>query len=147
MDPDEALRILEAERVRGLRAIAAAGSLEDLEAAKVAVLGRRAPFTDVQRSLGSLGEEDRRRVGRVANEVRSVLRAALDERRLELARAEQDRLLRADAVDVTLPGRRPREGSLHPLTIVEREIVQIFTRMGYRVAEGPEVEDDWHNFE
>src|ERR671937_458197 len=52
-----------------------------------------------------------------------------------------------DAVDVTLPGRRPRPGSLHPLTIVERHIVDAFTRMGYRVREGPEVEDDWHNFE
>ncbi|HZP90171.1 MAG TPA: phenylalanine--tRNA ligase subunit alpha [Actinomycetota bacterium] len=147
MEPDEALRVLETERSRGPAAIAAAGSLEELEAVKVALLGRRAPFTEVQRSLGSFGEEDRRRIGRVANEVRSALQAALEDRRAELRRLEEDRLLRADAVDVTLPGRRPRAGSLHPLTIVEREIVQIFTRMGYRVAEGPEVEDDWHNFE
>jgi phenylalanyl-tRNA synthetase alpha chain len=147
MEPQEALRVLEAERARGLALIAVADSTEALEAAKVAVLGRKAPFTEVQRSLGAFGEEDRRRVGMVANEVRAALQAELDARRTALALAEADRLLLADAVDVTLPGRRPREGSLHPLSIVEREIVEIFTRMGYRVAEGPEVEDDWHNFE
>jgi phenylalanyl-tRNA synthetase alpha chain len=83
----------------------------------------------------------------LANEVRSTLEAALDERRAGLAGSSEERLLRADAVDVTLPGRRPRPGSLHPLTIVRNQIVDVFTRMGYRVAEGPEIEDDWHNFE
>ena len=147
MDPQDALRILDEERVRGMALIAEAGSSGSLEAAKVAVLGRKSRFTEVQRSLGSLGEKDRRRVGKVANEVRAVLEGALDERRAALAATDETRLLEADRVDVTLPGRRLRPGSLHPLTIVEHEIVEIFTRMGYRVAEGPEIEDDWHNFE
>ena len=147
MDPQDALRILEEERARGMALIAEAGSSGSLEAAKVAVLGRKSRFTEVQRSLGSLGEKDRRRVGKVANEVRAVLEGALDERRAALAATDETRLLAADRVDVTLPGRRLRPGSLHPLTIVEHEIVEIFTRMGYRVAEGPEIEDDWHNFE
>ena len=146
MDPQDALRILEEERARGMALIAEAGSSESLEAAKVAVLGRKSRFTEVQRSLGVLGE-DRRRVGKVANEVRAALQGALDERRAALAATDETRLLEADRVDVTLPGRRLRPGSLHPLTIVEHEIVEIFTRMGYRVAEGPEIEDDWHNFE
>ena len=147
MDPQDALRILEEERARGMALIAEAGSSESLEAAKVAVLGRKSRFTEVQRSLGALGEKDRRRVGKVANEVRAALQGALDERRAALAATDETRLLEADRVDVTLPGRRLRPGSLHPLTIVEHEIVEIFTRMGYRVAEGPEIEDDWHNFE
>lgn len=147
MDPNEALRVLHAERDRGLALISKANSTEELESAKVSVLGRKSSFTEVQRSLGSFGPDDRRRLGMVANEVRTSLQAALDERRTALSGLEEDRLLEEDRVDVTLPGRRPRPGSLHPLTIVERQIVGIFTRMGYRVAEGPEIEDDWHNFE
>jgi phenylalanyl-tRNA synthetase alpha chain len=101
----------------------------------------------VQRSLGRLSDADRKEVGKLANEVRSELEAALEARRAALGEDEEARLLAADAVDVSLPGRRPREGSLHPLTIVEQEVVDTFTRMGYRVAEGPEIEDEWHNFE
>ncbi len=79
--------------------------------------------------------------------MRSALEAAIGERRTTLEGSAEDDLLEDDRVDVTLPGRRPRPGSLHPLTIVRSQIVDVFTRMGYRVAEGPEIEDDWHNFE
>ncbi|MFB3737634.1 MAG: phenylalanine--tRNA ligase subunit alpha [Candidatus Velamenicoccus archaeovorus] len=147
MDPQEALDTLATERERGLGAIAAASSADELEAAKVAFLGRKSPWSQVQRSLGALGDEDRKRIGRLANEVKAELERALDDRRASVLAAEEAGLVEADRVDVTLPGRRPREGSLHPLTIVELEIVEIFTRMGYRVEEGPEIEDDWHNFE
>jgi phenylalanyl-tRNA synthetase alpha chain len=147
MDPAEALRILDAELARGLDAFRQAASLEDLDRAETAVLGRKAPFSEVQRSLGELPEGDRRSVGQRANEVREALRGSLEERRhVLLAEAERD-LLEADRIDVTLPGRRPRPGSLHPLTVVEYEIVDVFTRMGYRVVEGPEVETDWYNFD
>jgi len=147
MDPQEARRILDEERKRGLSMIAGADSSGALEAAKVGVLGRKSAFSQVQRSLGSFGREDRKRLGMAANELREDLQAALVERRRALAGADEARLLEADRIDVTLPGRRLRTGSLHPLTIVEDEIVGIFTRMGYRVQEGPEIEDDWHNFE
>jgi phenylalanyl-tRNA synthetase alpha chain len=147
MDPADARRILEQERERGLAVIAEADSIDELEAAKTSVLGRKAKWSEVQKSLGSLGAEDRKQVGMLANDVRSTLEASLDERRAALAGSSEERLLQADAVDVTLPGRRPRPGSLHPLTIVRNQIVDIFTRMGYRIAEGPEIEDDWHNFE
>jgi len=147
MDLQDARRILEEERERGLSMIARADSLEALETAKVTVLGRKSPFSQVQRSLGSFGREDRKRLGMVANEVRDALQAALDERRRVLAGVEEARLLEGDRIDVTLPGRRLRTGSLHPLSIVEEEMVGIFTRMGYRVEEGPEIEDEWHNFE
>jgi phenylalanyl-tRNA synthetase alpha chain len=147
MDPQEARRILDEERERGLSMIASADSSEALEAAKVGVLGRKSAFSQVQRSLGSFGPEDRKRLGMAANELRDDLQAALVERRHALAGADEARLLEADRIDVTLPGRRLRTGSLHTLTLVEDEIVGIFTRMGYRVQEGPEIEDDWHNFE
>jgi phenylalanyl-tRNA synthetase alpha chain len=147
MDAAEMLRTLERERERGLQLFAAAGTPDELDRAQTAVLGRKAPFSEVQRALGKLSEDERRRAGKLVNEVRAALQAALDERRSVLRAEAVERLLEADGVDITLPGRRPRPGSLHPLTIVEDEIVGIFTRMGYRVAEGPEIEDDWHNFE
>jgi phenylalanyl-tRNA synthetase alpha chain len=83
----------------------------------------------------------------LANEVRDELTMAIDDRKAALDLADESRLLEGDGVDVTLPGRRPRPGSLNPLAVVERRIVEVFTRMGYQVVEGPEIEDDWHNFE
>src|SRR5881296_3088532 len=136
MDPQEARRILDEERERGLSMIASADSSEVLDAAKVGVLGRKSRFSQVQRGLGSFDPQDRKRLGMAANELREDLEAALDERSRALSGAEQARLLEGDRIDVTLPGRRLRTGSLHPLTIVEDEMVGIFTRMGYRVEEG-----------
>lgn len=147
MDPGEALRVLEQERARGHDLIGKAGSLDELDEAKVAVLGRKAPVSEVQRSLGSLPEAARRELGKLTNEALAELREAVEARRAELQRGAHSELLAADAVDVTLPGRHPRAGSFHPLTLVEDQIVEVFTRMGYRVAEGPEIEDEWHNFE
>jgi phenylalanyl-tRNA synthetase alpha chain len=144
---DRALEVLDFELARGLGLIASAMSVEDLEQAEVAVLGRKAPFSSVQRSLGSFSEEVRRPVGQRTNVVRDALRAALAKRRDDLEGERSSALLEADRIDITLPGRRPRPGSLHPLTIVQQEIVDIFTRMGYRAVEGPEVEDEWHTFD
>jgi phenylalanyl-tRNA synthetase alpha chain len=142
-----ALEVLDFELTRGLELIAAAASLDELEQAEVAVLGRKAPFSSVQRSLGTFSEEDRRAVGQRTNEVRDALRTAITERRGELEQQRMASLLQTDRVDLSLPGRRLRSGSLHPLTIVEQEIADIFMRMGYRVAEGPEVEDEWRTFD
>jgi phenylalanyl-tRNA synthetase alpha chain len=147
MDPSEARSIADAELERGLRSIAAARSTDELEAARTAALGRKSRLSEVQKALGSFSPDERRELGKRVNEVFAELRRAYDARRMELELASSARLLQGDAVDVTLPGRRPRPGSLHPLTLVEQRMVEIFTRMGYRVAEGPEVEDEWHNFE
>jgi phenylalanyl-tRNA synthetase alpha chain len=147
MDPTEAARILDEALERGRALIAAADTPVALEEAKTAVLGRKAPLTSVQRSIGSLTGDAKKEIGRRTNEVFTQVRAAIDERRAELEASVDAERLEADRVDMTLPGRRLRTGSLHPLTIVEGEIVDIFTRMGYRVVEGPEVEDQWHNFD
>jgi phenylalanyl-tRNA synthetase alpha chain len=147
MEATELRRVFETERARGLEAFASANTLEALDAAQVDVLGRRSAFSGAQKSLGALSDGDRRTMGMLANEVRGVLQAAADERRTILAAGVEALLLRADAVDMSLPGRRPRTGSLHPLTIVERQIVDVFAGLGFRVVEGPEIEDDWHNFQ
>jgi phenylalanyl-tRNA synthetase alpha chain len=146
MEADVALHTLEQEVERGLDLIARADSLDVLERARQAVLGRKAPFSEVQRSLGSLSEDDRRKVGQRANEVRAALERAIEDRREGLAETEERARLERDRVDVTLPGRRPRIGALHPLAVTEYQIIDVFTRMGYRVVEGPEVETDWYNF-
>ncbi len=147
MDPTEALGILDEQLERGRALIAAAGTIDALEEAKVALLGRKASISSVQSSLGSFPADVRRDLGRRTNEAFAELRAALEARRVEIEEGGDLERLAADRVDVTLPGRRVRGGSLHPLTIVEAEIVDIFTRIGYRVVEGPEVEDEWHNFD
>jgi phenylalanyl-tRNA synthetase alpha chain len=147
MDVSELRRTLERERTRGLEAFSSASSLEELEAASVSILGRRSALGDVQRSLGSLDEEQRRELGKLVNETRQVLTDARDARRSALEGAAEAGLLAADALDLSLPGRRAPAGSLHPMTLVENEIVEVFLRLGFRVAEGPEIEDDWHNFE
>lgn len=147
MDPGRARSILEEQRAKGRETIDAAGSVEELDQARIALLGRRSPWSEVQRALGSLPEADRRELGRLANEVKTELEGALDARRTDLTRQAGEAGLQGDAVDVTLPGRRPTAGTRHPITIVEDRMVEVFTRMGYRVVEGPEIEDEWHNFE
>jgi phenylalanyl-tRNA synthetase alpha chain len=147
MDPGEMLRALDEERARGREAFGGATTIEELDAAQIAVLGRKAPFGQLQRNLGGLDEDDRREVGARVNAIRAELQALLDTRRAELEGVAEASLLDADRIDVTLPGRRPRPGSLHPITLVEREVIGVFTSMGFRVVEGPEIEDDWHNFQ
>jgi phenylalanyl-tRNA synthetase alpha chain len=127
--------------------VAASSSIEDLVQAETSVLGRKAPFSTVQRALGALPPDRRREVGLKTNEVREALGAAIGERRAALDVEREARLLEAERIDVTLSGRRPRPGSLHPVTITLERIVSIFTNMGYRVVEGPEVETDWYNFQ
>ncbi|HEV8420287.1 MAG TPA: phenylalanine--tRNA ligase subunit alpha [Actinomycetota bacterium] len=143
---EEFLRTLERELERGRSVLAAASNLQSLEEAEVALLGRKSSFSAVQRALGTLPEDDRRRVGQRTNEVREALRSAVAARRAELEAAREGQLLDADRIDVTLPGRRLRTGSMHPLSLTEGRIVDIFTRMGYVTVEGPEVETDWYNF-
>ena len=140
-------RTLETERDRGVARFGAAATLDDLEAAQVEVHGRKAPFSQVQKALGDLSDEERREIGLLANEARAALTTALEARRESLRYEAEGALLGSDGVDLSLPGRRGRAGSLHPLTIVEREIVGVFTSLGFRVAQGPEIEDDWHNFQ
>src|SRR6266498_2759264 len=131
----------------GRTALAGARDLDELRAAEQAHLSRRSPLGEVQRGLGALDPDARRELGRRVNQARSELQAALEARRAELEAARDAALLEAERVDVTLPGRRPPRGAVHPLTRAADEIIDIFVGLGYRVFEGPEVETDWYNFE
>jgi phenylalanyl-tRNA synthetase alpha chain len=144
---EEMVRTLDDALERGLQVFDRATSLEELEAARVQVFGRKASLSQVQRAIGSLPAEARSDIGQRVNETRARLQEAADTRYAGLERGSEEALLVADRVDLSLPGRRLRPGSLHPLSHAEDEIVDIFLRLGYRVAEGPEVEDEWHNFE
>jgi phenylalanyl-tRNA synthetase alpha chain len=128
-------------------AIEAARSAADLEQVRVRVLGRQGMLTQLLRSLGSLSAEERPLVGAAANEAKRDLEALL-EARLAAARARERQRERAlTRSDLTVPGRRPDRGVRHPLVQVRDEIVGIFAALGFSVADGPEVESDYYNFE
>jgi phenylalanyl-tRNA synthetase alpha chain len=146
LEPEAALQRLTEELDRGIRLVGGAATRRDLEDAEAAVLGRKSPLNLIQRALKSWGEDDRRTVGLRTNEVRTALQAAVAERRAGLEAEREASMLETERIDVSLPGRRPRPGSLHPLTLTAARIVEVFTRMGYRVVEGPEIETDWYNF-
>jgi phenylalanyl-tRNA synthetase alpha chain len=137
---------IEELKSEALSAVAAAGSTATLEEVRVRFLGRSSEITEIKKSIGSLPAEDRREVGRVANLASREIEAALGERTGELAAAESQARLRAEAVDVTLPGVPVPKGHLHPSERVIDDVVDFLVGMGYRVAEGPEVETDYYNF-
>jgi phenylalanyl-tRNA synthetase alpha chain len=147
MHAPEAIDRLRQARARGLAAIEAAATLEDLRSAEVVALGRKSPVAEVQRSLAAIDPADRPEVGRAVNRLFDELREAVRARRVALqAETEADAAV-SDRIDVTLPGRRPPAGGLHPLTSTMRSVVDAFVSLGYRVSEGPEVETEWYNFD
>ena len=137
---------IEELKSEALAAVAAAGSTAELERVRVHYLGRSAEITGIKKSIGSLSPEVRKEVGRAANLASSEIERALGSRSGELAAGEREARLRAEAVDVTLPGVAFPEGHLHPSQRVIDEVVDFFVGLGYRVAEGPEVETDYYNF-
>ncbi len=124
-----------------------AKSSADLEQVRVKYLGRQGVLTRLLRSLPSLPPSERPELGRQANQAKAEIETLLGERLTELRAAERQRELAARQPDLTLPGRRPTQGTLHPLTLVHDEIIEIFQGLGFAVAEGPEVESDFYNFE
>jgi phenylalanyl-tRNA synthetase alpha chain len=124
-----------------------AATPRDLEDVRVKYLGKRGVLTQLLRALPGLPPEERPLVGREANEAKAGIESELASRQTVLASAERRARLAADRPDLTLPGRRLAPGGLHPLTQVHDEIVDVFTGMGFAVAEGPEVELDYYNFE
>jgi phenylalanyl-tRNA synthetase alpha chain len=128
-------------------AVAAARGAAALEEIRVRVLGRQGALTQLLRALGTLSPEERPLVGAAANEVKRELEAALASRLAEALAAERRAARARERLDLTLPGRRPARGALHPLTRVHDEIVAIFAGLGFSVAQGPEIETDYYNFE
>lgn len=140
----EQLRALEHE---ALAALAAAGSPADLEAWRVAYLGKKGGLTTVLRGLGQLPPADRPAAGAEANRVKAVLETAYAAQGETLEQHELARTLAAETVDVTLPGRPPQLGRLHPSNAILRDIYQVFAQMGFQVYDAPDVELDEINFQ
>ena len=131
---------------RALAEVAGARSTSDLEQVRVRVLGRSGQLTTLLRSLGSIPAAERPRIGEQTNRAKASVEAAIAAR-LEGLKAEERRVtLQADRPDLTLPGRRPDPGPVHPITRVTEEIIEVFEGLGFSVAEGPEVESDYYNF-
>ena len=124
-----------------------AATRRDLDEVRVKYLGKRGVLTQLLRALPGLPPAERPLVGREANEAKAGIESELEARQTVLAGVERRARLAADRPDLTLPGRRVIPGGLHPLTQVHDEIVDVFTGMGFAVAEGPEVELDYYNFE
>ncbi|GIX31971.1 MAG: phenylalanine--tRNA ligase alpha subunit [Porticoccaceae bacterium] len=130
-----------------LAELAAAGDRAALEQVRVAYLGRKGRLTALLRELGRLPAEERRAAGARINEAKERLEHAIAERRRALEAAAIADRLDKETLDVTLPGRRAEVGGLHPVTRTLERIARLFQAAGYEVAEGPEIEDDYHNFE
>lgn len=140
------LQQLEQLRRTALDELAALESTEATRAWHSAVLGRKGRLTDLLGGLGQLPREERPAVGKVANEIKVELEAALEQRQAVIAQAEIQAALSAEGIDVTLPGRQPVVGRYHPTTTALREITGIFKQMGFQVYDSPEVETDDMNF-
>ena len=128
-------------------AVAAAGDAAAVEDLRVRYLGKKGVLTDQLKNLGKLPPDERPRAGAIVNQAKEALQEKLGARKQQLETAARDRQLAHEVVDVTLPGRGVRLGGPHPITRTLERLETLFTRMGFAVAEGPEIEDDFHNFE
>jgi phenylalanyl-tRNA synthetase alpha chain len=150
-DPVEvaALSAGEIQRVLddALRTIAAAGTLDELKAARLAHAGDRAPITLANAEIGALPPAARAEAGKRVGTARAAIRSALAARQDDLEAERDLRVLVEEAADVTLPWDRQPAGARHPVTTVADRLADVFVAMGYEIAEGPEVEDEWYNFD
>ena len=131
--------------------ISSAAGLDDLEALRVRVLGRKGELTQILRSLGSSSPEDRARIGQKSNAIKEKIEALLEARKNQLLNSRINSLVEEEWIDVTLNPREltipPRRGHLHPLSLLQYEIEDILGSMGFAILDGPETENDYYNFE
>jgi len=127
--------------------LSSSNSLQELEELRVSVLGKKGELTQVLRQMGGLSAEERPVIGALANEVREAVESALTARKTELLAKEREEKLKKEVIDVTMAGKKPQIGGLHPITKVLDEVKNIFLGMGFSIAEGPDVELDYYNFE
>jgi len=132
---------------QALEALAGVQDLKQLDQIRVDYLGKKGLFTLQMKTLGKMEPEQRKQAGQIINQAKNQLQQALEQARTALQQAELAKRLAAEAVDVTLPGRGHGVAGLHPVTTTLRRIAQIFAAVGFKVVEGPEIEDDYHNFE
>ncbi len=138
---------LEKLREESLAFLSQVSTEKEVSELRVRILGRKGSLTQLLKRLGTLSEEDRREIGRKANQVKDDLETRIEETLSLIREREKRDALEREKVDVTLPGRRIPYGKRHPLTQILEEIIDIFSRLGFEVVEGPEVEQDYYNFE
>ncbi len=129
------------------QAVSAAGDTQSLDEVRVRFLGKKGALTALLKSLGQLSKEERPKAGAAINVAKQQLQETIDNRQHLLATAQLNASLAKEALDITLPGRRQSQGGLHPVTLALQRIEDIFAGAGYDVVDGPEIEDDYHNFE
>jgi phenylalanyl-tRNA synthetase alpha chain len=142
--PDQSIQELEA---RSLERIAAAASEEELEAVRVDALGRKGPLAQAGKEMGKLPPAERAGFGKLLNSARQNIEQAIAAKKQTLADAALRQRLDAEWLDLTLPAPGPRRGHLHPITRIQRELEELFSSLGFAVLDGPEVEDEYHNFD
>ena len=140
----EQLRSIEAKAQEAISNVADLKALDDL---RVRFLGKKGELTAILKQMGKLSAEERPAMGQLANQVRSTLEGLIADKTAALQAAAQNARLAAETLDITMPGTKPPVGRLHPLQVVENEVREIFLGMGFSVADGPEVEYDYYNFE
>ncbi len=122
-------------------------STDELENIRLKYLGKKGELTSVLRGMGALSGEERPVIGQLANEVRELIENKIEEAKKELNKKESIKRISCESIDVTIPGKRKELGTKHPLTVILDEIKDVFIGMGYEIAEGPEIELDYYNFE
>ncbi len=137
---------LDALRTELMAAVTGAGDAQALEGVRVAALGRKGRITALMKGLGTVEADQRKTIGAALNQLKDAVADAIEARREDLADADLDARLADERVDVTLPARPRAGGSIHPISQTIDEVIAIFAEMGFSVAEGPDIEDDWHNF-
>ena len=138
---------LEAIRQEAEAALQTCTDAKQLDAIRVQYLGKKGALTAILKQMGKLSAEERPVMGQLANAVRSDIESAITKQQAAIAEATLEQKLQSETLDITLPGKQKKIGGLHPLTIVENEIKEIFLGMGFSVADGSEVEYDYYNFE
>ena len=147
MTMSEILSALQKIEEQSMREIMEASTISDVDTCRVRVLGKKGTLTALLSSMKDLTPEDRPLAGKAVNELKAKLQTWIDQRTEEISRFEEKRRLQEERLDITLPGRRRHPGRLHPITQTFQRIQEIFLGLGFRIAEGPEVEEDYYNFE
>ena len=150
--PEAPLSPLDETAVHGARdaavaAFAAASDLDELKSARIAHTGDKSPLALANREIGTIEPAQRGAAGRLVGQARAAVVAALEERTAALEAARDERMLETEAVDVTLQVQRRERGARHPLELISEQVADVFVAMGWEIAEGPEIEAEWYNFD
>lgn len=138
---------LEEIKAAAISVLQNASDIDALEEARIKFLGKKGELTAVLKGMGSLSAEERPKIGALANEIRAQVEGQIESKKAEIAAKLEEAKLAAEVIDVTMPGKKQERGELHPLTKVMNNIKDTFIGMGFEIADGPEVELDYYNFE